>query len=205
MSRVPQNATPDKSQPATTKHPSMHAPWQYLDEHHPNVTVHLVPLADRWGETVWDGPAIRINLALDLSEIQRRCVLAHELMHVKAGAPCQNLCPDNEAKVIEQTAAWLLPDIAELARALNDCDVDTAATNLLVTRKVLLDRLEWLSDDEMAEMAEMMDTPDPHSLAAAHPTDKVSLNPNRRRQAPRRVLHDCRTSGRGRYCQTPGT
>ena len=183
----------------------MHAPWQYLDEHHPNVTVHLVPLAERWGETVWDGPAIRINLALDLSAIQRRCTLAHELMHVKNGAPCSNLCPDNEARVIEQTAAWLLPDIGEIARALNNDDVDTAAKNLLVTRKIVLDRLDWLSDDEMAELTALMDTPETRALAAAHPTDKVSVNPKRRRHPERLEPHDCSTSGLGRYCQSSGT
>ena len=172
--------------------PPLHAPWQYLDQHHPNITVHLVPLTDRWGETIWDGPHIRINLALDLSEIQHRCTLAHELMHVKAGAPCQNLCPDNEAKVIEQTAAWLLPDLDELGATLAQHDIDTAAAELLVTRKLLLDRIHYLTDDELATVTAHIRPPDPAQLAAANRADMVATNPARRRYPPTPVPHTCK-------------
>jgi hypothetical protein len=128
-------------------------PWQLLTAQWPWVKVYVRVLSDRWAQTVWDGPAPRIELAHDLGRVQQRCSLAHELHHLAAGRPCVSLCEADERAVVEATARWLLPDLAALGVALRDLDMSAAAASFDVTRGVLNDRLLYLSEAEEAEIA----------------------------------------------------
>lgn len=85
----------------------------------------------------------RIWLRADLSQVERRCTLAHELEHVRRGhASCQP--EDVERRVRAAAARYLLPDPRVVAEALvwAACDVHEAAEVLWVTPRVLRDRLD---------------------------------------------------------------
>lgn len=87
-----------------------------------------------------------------LQQVERRCALAHELVHVELGHDgCQRPCIEHEVRVatarnlitIErlcQQAAW--------ARSLQEL-----ADELWVTTDVLTDRLETLTPDETAQLS----------------------------------------------------
>lgn len=137
--------------------PAVHDPWVYLETRHPEVKVFLrADLGLRWGQTLWRDGVPEIHLAVDLGKIQRRCTLAHELQHVMRGAPCRPLCPQDEADVVEETARWLLPDLAQVAAMLARYALPEAAERLMVTRNVLTDRLDALTEDELAELQEAL-------------------------------------------------
>lgn len=170
--------------------PDVHDPWQYLADRHPEVKVRLrADLGRRWGQTVWLEGVPEIHLALDLGKTQRRCTLAHELQHVLRGAPCQPLCPADEADVVEATARWLLPDLLPIAVALAGYELTEAAERLMVTRNVLTDRLDSLTEDELADLSEAL-------AARTRPVEGqvacVDPGPRHPRRAARRRSHCCR-------------
>lgn len=132
-------------------------PWLYLQDRHPDVKVHLRhDLGTRWGQTIWRDGVPEIHIAFDLGKIQRRCTLAHELVHVTRGAPCRPLCPDDEAATVEATARWLLPSLEAVAEHLARFDLPEAAERLNVTRTLLTQRLDGLTEEEVAEVGAMM-------------------------------------------------
>lgn len=174
-------------------------PWMFLAERHPDVQVRLLPpayLGNRWGQTLWRDGVPEIHIAFDLGRIQRRCTLAHELHHVLRGEPCQPLCPDDEADVIEQTARFLLPDLDQVAEAVAGHDLDTAAERLHVTRHVLTDRLDSLTEAELVRfnvlLRELCEHPGIGPVACQHVETRTHRRPRRRR------LHDCGQAIRGR-------
>lgn len=144
-------------------------PWQYMDEHHPDIPVRFrTDLGDKWGETVWIDGHPEIHLAVDLGAIQARCTLLHEIGHVERGAPCRPYCPDDEAQVSERTARWMLPDITEIAHHLREGDLRDAARLLGVTRLVLTERLQTMTDEELHALRRAMaGEPRPPTDAAA--------------------------------------
>ena len=85
----------------------------------------------------------RIWMADDLSQVERRCVLAHELEHVKRGhRGCQ---PDVIERAVRHYAArYLLPDIHLVADALVWAGSHSreAADHLWVTERTLVARLD---------------------------------------------------------------
>lgn len=85
----------------------------------------------------------RIWMRSDLSQVERRCVLAHELEHVKREhRDCQ---PEPVEQCVRAAAArYLLPDPHVVAEALVWAagDVDEAADVLWVTPRVLRHRLD---------------------------------------------------------------
>ncbi|WP_169701905.1 ImmA/IrrE family metallo-endopeptidase [Janibacter terrae] len=85
----------------------------------------------------------RIWLRSNLKQVERRCVLAHELEHHDRGHEgCQ---PEPvEAAVRAAAARWLLPDPHGLADALvwAHGDIEAAADELFVTPRVLRHRLD---------------------------------------------------------------
>lgn len=85
----------------------------------------------------------RIWMRSDLTQVERRCVLAHELEHVRRGhGECQ---PEPvEAAVQAAAARYLLPSPHVIADALVWAagDVDEAADVLWVTPRVLRHRLD---------------------------------------------------------------
>lgn len=85
----------------------------------------------------------RIWLRSDLHQVERRCVLAHELEHLRARHHgCQP--GDVEKRVRARTARHLLPDPRVIADALVWAagDIAEAADVLWVTERVLRDRLD---------------------------------------------------------------
>jgi hypothetical protein len=125
-------------------------PWAFLADRHPNVKVRFrSDLDDRWGQTVWYGDETIIYLAYDLGRPQRRCTLAHELMHIDLRLGSN---PADELVVRHATARFMLPDVAAMGRALHDLDILDAADTLGVARGVLVDRIDCLTDDEVAEL-----------------------------------------------------
>lgn len=85
----------------------------------------------------------RIWLRADLNQVERRCVLAHELEHRDRG---HNGCQPElvEATVRAAAARYLLPDPHCVAEALVWArgDVEAAADELFVTPRVLRHRLD---------------------------------------------------------------
>lgn len=130
-------------------------PWLYSEGL--DVPVYLrADLGTRWGQTVWRDGVPEIHLAYDLGKIQRRCTLGHELVHVSRGAPCRPLCREDEAATVEATARWLLPDLGAVARQLAHCDMRDAAEDLSVTRNVLTDRIDSLTEVELRTFGELL-------------------------------------------------
>ena len=84
----------------------------------------------------------RIWMRDDMTQVERRCVLAHELEHVRRGhSSCQ---PEAVEAVVRSAAArYLLPDPREVAEALVWArDMAEAADALWVTERVLRHRLD---------------------------------------------------------------
>jgi len=167
----------------------------YLQDRHPEVKIFLRhDLGTRWGQTIWRDGVPEIHIAYDLGKIPRRCTLAHELHHVLNGPPCRPLCPDDEADVIEQTARYLLPDLAAVAGAIALHDITEAAEILNVTRNVLTERLDSLTEDELFRLGEMLAAladPVPVGPAACNHMDHHTSRRTRRLR-----LHSCRPGPR---------
>jgi Zn-dependent peptidase ImmA (M78 family) len=170
----------------------------YLQDRHPEVSIHLrTDLGTRWGQTIWRNGVPEIHLAYDLGKVQRRCTLAHELHHVLNGPPCRPLCPEDEADVIEQTARYLLPDLPSVAGAVALRDLTEAAATLNVTRNVLTERLDSLTEDEMRTFGELLaalSDPSPKGQAACNHMDHHTS-----RRHSRTRNHSCRPGPRRGY------
>ena len=152
-------------------------PWQYLADHHPSVEIFIKPLTT-FGETAWnDDGSVTIYLAHDLGRPERRCTLAHEIQHIEAGMPCQSLCPNNERDVVERTARWLLPDLLPVARALRHKSIEDAAWQLDVMPSIILDRLDCLTRDEIAEWDNLMGQPNRDVATAAFTPERRTYQP----------------------------
>ena len=92
----------------------------------------------------------RIWIATGLTVRERRCTLAHELVHIDLGL-VSDVTWASEQRVRDVTARRLLPDIDAVASALaGGVDMATASDELWVTEDVLTDRLTTLADAERA-------------------------------------------------------
>lgn len=92
----------------------------------------------------------RIWIATGLTVRERRCTLAHELVHIDLGL-VSDVTWASEQRVRDVTARRLLPDIDAVASALaGGVDISTASDELWVTEDVLTDRLTTLADAERA-------------------------------------------------------
>lgn len=91
-------------------------------------------------------------LRAGMSQVQRRCTIAHELVHLRRQhRGCQP--PAVEAAVRREVARRLLPDVHHLAEELAWAhSMAEAADALWVTRQVLGDRLEALHPAERAHL-----------------------------------------------------
>lgn len=123
------------------------SPRLYLAEHWPGVRV-FYRVLDRghWGRTVWTPEGPVIYLRCDLGPIARRVTLSHEIGHLELGPPDD--LDENERQAVKWTARFLLPDVKEFARTLAEHDERQAAKRLQVTRTVLLDRIDAMTEDE---------------------------------------------------------
>lgn len=88
-----------------------------------------------------------------LSQTERRCVIAHELVHIRHHhAGHQPACVERQVRA--ETARWLIPDLHLIRDAL--CMPDPAA-ELWVTPAVLRDRLAGLTDRERSRIQASLD------------------------------------------------
>lgn len=99
---------------------------------------------------VTDGSRIWVDDRL--TAVERRCTIAHELVHIDAGHNCHQP-PKIEAWVRRRAAQWLIPwhRLWEHRHVVN---LHELADCLDVTRPVLLDRLHHLSHDQLHRLTE---------------------------------------------------
>lgn len=127
-------------------------PWQRLAGDWPDLPVEYADLGSPYlhGQTHWrNGVPVKVVLHERLTQVQRRCTLAHELEHLDRGAPCETLRASIEARIVKATARYLLPDLEILAATLAAYDLRRAADELWVTFPLLVERLRALTDREL--------------------------------------------------------
>lgn len=130
-------------------------PWREL-RGLPHVTLHFAPdlPADVRGLT--DGQR-RVWLATGMSQVQRRCTITHELVHIYRGhRGCQ---PEAvERSVQREVARRLIPDVHVLAEEMAWAhNLHEAADHLWVTTEVLEHRLSGLHPAERALLAQRLE------------------------------------------------
>lgn len=118
-------------------------PWRALRAL-PHIDLSWPTLTTELGRT--DGVS-RIEIDRRLGEAARRCVLAHELAHVNAGHGCRQPAR-SERRIRVATARKLLPLPILTGALAYTLDLDYVAWDCWVTRDVLDDRLESLTDAE---------------------------------------------------------
>lgn len=130
---------------AVNKAPSRYNPW--LDAVDLNVRVITRPLPiDMLG--CWHFPSRTVVLSKRLSQIERRCTLAHELVHVERGDT--GPCVGQERAVHAVAAARLIP-VEDLALAfLLHAHEQDQARELWVDLATLRTRVAELTDTERA-------------------------------------------------------
>jgi hypothetical protein len=129
-------------------------PYYELAEHWPDVKIRIrADLGNEAGQTLWlpDG-SIEMHLALDLSKVERRCTLLHEIVHLRRGRPDTQRDPVDEAATIKQTARWLIADLCEFAAALVAYDVAEVARRFDVIPAIVYERLDHLTKSEMEHL-----------------------------------------------------
>lgn len=121
-------------------------PWKILEEF-PEIEL-------SWGElntasAMSDGHDIVMDL--ELLQVEQRCSLAHELVHISRGhRVCQPISV--ETRVRDETAK-LLVSFADLKDAVRwSSDFSEVADELSVTESVLRDRLRTLSDQQRMDL-----------------------------------------------------
>lgn len=123
-----------------------YAPAVILDEL--GIIVIRTWLRDTWG--AWCRDRRRIVIASGLSDVQERCVLAHELEHVYADdAECSNpverVRQERRADLEAARKLVAISDLAEVAQWAGD--PHTAAAELRVTQRLLEVRLNDLAGE----------------------------------------------------------
>lgn len=135
-----------------------YSPWDHL-EAMPDVTfgIHPLPAGDGW----WLPEQRAIVLDPRLSQVERRTVLAHELVHAERNDQnCHHDGRDGARQARRQeahadkTAALRLISIDQLVDALRHYPLDPAlvADCLGVTQPALTTRLRMLTDEEKSEI-----------------------------------------------------
>ena len=128
----------------------MHGAWGMLRDLAPQMSLIFAMLPDGISGLT-DGRS-RIWLDARLDEVERRCALMHELLHVEHGhTGCQG--PRAERRVRMEAARRLIA-FERLLESYRWCHGPTElAEELSVTREVLADRLEGLTGRERRRLA----------------------------------------------------
>lgn len=114
-----------------------------------HVTLHMTGDLPPGVRGMTDGHST-IWLRHTLSQVERRCVLTHELIHLERGDRGHQ-DEDVESLVRQTTAHRLLPDVHVIAEVMYAAgDFDGAADELWVTGDVLHTRLSHLHPSERA-------------------------------------------------------
>lgn len=127
-------------------------PWRVLGADWPHIAVeHRTDLAaDRLGET--DGRT-RIRLRMPLLQVERRCTLAHELIHLERGDTGE--CTSTVERAIEREVARRLISIHALCTGIRwTLDPAELADELWVTDKVLAARFDNMPEYEVRAVLE---------------------------------------------------
>lgn len=124
-----------------------YTPMLVLD--HLGVSVTRTWLRDTWG--AWSRDRKAIVVASNLSAVQERCVLAHEVEHVLADDTdccCNGVLAVRRERRADREAARKLIAISDLAEVAQWApDVHTAAAELQVTERMLQVRLADLKGE----------------------------------------------------------
>lgn len=132
-------------------HTQTYHPWRHLRDAWRHVDVeHVDDIADdRLGET--DGAHL-IRLRRRQLQVERRCTLAHELIHLERGD--EGECPDaTEAEIDREAARRLIPWERLLEAVRWARGMDELADELWVSPKILHARTTALHADELMEIA----------------------------------------------------
>lgn len=135
----------------TASAPPAWDPWDALTTRHPHVCVRYTPhlpahmLGATDGSTIW--------LATDQSSSERRCTLAHELIHIELGHHCCQ--PARVEQAVEAEAARRLIPLGRLQAALawTACEAETAEA-LDVDVAMLRTRIAGLTEVERAQIGQ---------------------------------------------------
>src|SRR3954467_11741707 len=129
--------------------PGHYDPWLDLAENWPEVEAVIAPLPGRLlGELRYPVIALRAGT----SAAQRRCTLAHELVHLERGTGECGIWAGREERLVHAQAARRLVTIGQLERALfelgGDADLAALAGLLEVDRETAGLRLRLLPEAE---------------------------------------------------------
>ena len=124
-------------------------PWRDLRDNWPEVRVVLRPMPGRLlGELRYPVIALRA----DTTAAQRRCTLAHEIVHLERGLHDCGPWAEREERVVHEVAARRLIGVDALRRAVRElggsADAAAVAALLDVDRETLRVRLGLLSPAE---------------------------------------------------------
>lgn len=123
----------------------MFDPWALTDER--GIPVHRAPMRLASGYT--DGH--RIWLDEHLTDVEARCALTHELVHISRGHD-RHQPAAVEDLVRAETARLLIPWSAITAHMGSQLDAWHLAQELGVTVRVLADRLQHASPEELSAL-----------------------------------------------------
>ena len=130
-----------------TPPPTRWNPWRELRDHHSEVELVLTDLPD--GVDGWtDGRTVWIDRRL--SQVQRRCALAHELQHLRRGVVTDS--PTEERLCDVLAARELIPLHALIDGFQWTQNRDALASHLWVDDYTLDVRLDALDPIEVAEL-----------------------------------------------------
>jgi predicted transcriptional regulator len=129
-----------------------YSPWRHVGTM-PDIEVWSEPL--EYADAYWDPEYRVILLDVRLSQAERRCHLAHELVHIDAGDECCRVGPDGDRLALRQErrtedrAACRLISLDDLAEALLWClDFDEVAEHLHVDARTVRARIRSLTPAE---------------------------------------------------------
>lgn len=119
-------------------------PWRVASSYGVRVIFRDLPGA-MWG--AWHAPSRVVVLDRGLSQRERRCTLAHELVHVEAGDSCHQ--PARVEQLVHRVAAARLITLPDLAEAMRwSRDPHELAEGLWVDDRTLSVRLDALTVEE---------------------------------------------------------
>ncbi|WP_134324576.1 DUF3263 domain-containing protein [Cumulibacter soli] len=128
-------------------------PWRALRN---RADIDIVWTRGEGSRTIWHDQGVTIEIDTTALQATRRCVAAHELIHIERGIPTNGggvLAAREERRVDAEAARRLIP-IDRLAHALAwSTNPHEAAEELWVHPHVLSVRLATLTDDERDHLA----------------------------------------------------
>ena len=130
----------------------MHHPWRRFRDEWGHVTLELMPLRGDY-QALTDGR--RVIMDPRLLQVERRCAIAHEIVHLERGEHCTQ-DPEVEAVADRIAARRLIPfDALASAMAWSD-QIEEIADELWVTPQIAQARIDSLLPAQVAVIAELI-------------------------------------------------